>query len=206
MLDTHKDKRPETVINGIRRLYDTFGVFGWLIDPFKNLSIEEGKGTKDRILEAVFDEFEELALTTDTVGNFIAHPRSMDESKMRKKGKMDGPYKVVTQHDLLGGSVWDNSMDGIFSWDRFEKHLDPNSPKGAFYALKQRSQELTTELGSFDKILYDKRKNRFYFSGVCPLDGEQYNGTQMQMPYEKIYDRKKTAVRPEPPPSDEPPF
>lgn len=191
IIDTHRDKRPLLVIDMFRRLYDSYGINAWLVDPFKNLTVDENGGTKDRVLEAVFDDFEDLSLSTNTVGNFIAHPRSMDESKMRIKGNLKGPYKVVTQHDLLGGSVWDNSMDGIFSYHRQEIHDDPNSPHGSFYNLKQRSQEVTTRRGKFDNIYYDFDKNRFYFNGVCPLDGSVRVPVQANIEFKKPFQKKE---------------
>ncbi len=178
VLDTEKDKTPETIIKGFTDLHKTFKIDGWLVDSFKNMTIDESKGTKDRVMESVFDLFEDLSLSTDTVGNFIAHPRGMDETRMRKKGKLDGEYKIVSEHDLLGGSAWSNSMDGIFSYHRQEKHLDINSPKGSHITLKQKSQELTNGLGEFKNIFFDKKSNRFYFNGVCPIDGSMKEGIQ----------------------------
>lgn len=207
VLDTHKDRSPKTVINGFKDLYETFGTDGFLLDPWKNLTIDEGKTTKDVVLERVFGEFEDLVLDTDMVGNLIAHPKSMDERRMRKNGKLNGEYKVVTQHDLLGGSAWDNSMDGIFSYHRHEKHLNPNSPKGSFYTLKQRSQELTTKLGYYDQIHFDELTNRFYFNGVCPLDGSLLKGHQSEVKYENHYDKmKKAKPNMEAPLPTDPPF
>lgn len=182
VLDTDKDKTPERIIAGFTDLHKTFEIDGWLVDPHKNMTLNETKGlTKDRVMEAVFDQFEDLCLSTDTVGNFIAHPKNMDESRMRKKGKLDGEYKIITEHDLLGGSAWSNSMDGINCYHRQEKHIDPNSPKGMFISHKQKSQALTHELGEFKEIYFDKKTNRFYFNGVCPIDGSRREAYQTTM-------------------------
>lgn len=200
VLDTGPDKTPETLIKGFKSLHEAFGIYGWLVDPWKNIRLQNDlKETTDRVMEAAFDQFEELALSTDTVGNIIAHPKSMDETRMRKKGKLDGEYKVVSNHDLLGGSAWDNSMDGIFSYHRPERHLNPNSPKGGFYCLKQRSQELTHEPGEFKDIYFDKNSNRFYFSNVCPIDGSVRVPVQAEIDY--VFERAKNrGKKPEAPP------
>lgn len=210
VIDTWRDKTPEHLIKLLHKAHESFEFNAFLIDPFKNLTIDESKMTKDRVMESVFDKFEEFTLNTDTIGNFIAHPRNMDEKRMRVNGKLNGPYKVVNQHDLLGGSAWDNSMDGIFTYHRQEKHSDPNSPKGSFYSLKQKSQELTrTELGYFDGIYFDKKTNRFYFNDVCPLDGSILKGKQEEIKFDRPYDAIKKARQKKetpPPPDNEPPF
>lgn len=171
IIDTDRDKGHETVRETFRQMHDELGIFGWLIDSFKNLRYDESGGTKDRVLQDIVDDFKYMTLETNTCGNFILHPRSMKERDLRKNGTLKGPYKVITQHDLLGGSVWDNSLDSIYSWYRQNIHDDPNSPDGTFICLKQKMQELTNKRGEFDRIIYDFDRNRFYFSGITPIDG-----------------------------------
>lgn len=171
VIDTVRDNSPGTLIEAFRQAYYELGIFGWMADSFKNINYEEGKGTKDRALQYVVDDFKYMTIETDTCGCFILHPRGMKERELRKNGTLKGPYKVITQHDLLGGSVWDNSLDTLYSWYRQNIHDDANDPAGTLICINQKMQENTNKPGEFDGILYDIDKNRFYFSGICPLDG-----------------------------------
>src|SRR3989304_5950576 len=61
-LDTGRDNSYLTVAATIRKLCKEYPVYGWLIDPFKNLDFSEEKNlTKDRSLKIVVDEFKYLA-------------------------------------------------------------------------------------------------------------------------------------------------
>lgn len=160
-----KDKQYKNVIDNFNYWYDRHGFDGWIIDPFKNLQFEVN-GTMDMVLHKIFDDFKDVAVRTNSSVNIVAHPKSDNEPK-----KKDGSYKVVTQFNLLGGSAWDNSMDGIFSIHRPYAHLDPNDPTTWLYHLKQRKKHLVGNTGVYKHIEYNERKNRYYFEAHCPIDG-----------------------------------
>jgi len=160
-----KDKRYKALIDCFMYWFEKYGFDGWIIDPFKNIRYEQ-TGTMDYILHQIFDEFMELAVDTNSSINIVAHPKSTSEPK-----KKDGSYKVVTQLDLLGGSAWDNSMDGIFSIHRPYRHIEANDPRTYLYHLKQRKKHLVGETGVYKHIEYNMKKNRFFFDGHCPIDG-----------------------------------
>ena len=160
-----KDRKYTALIDTFMYFYEKYGFDGWIIDPFKNVRYEQ-TATTDIVLHHIFDEFKEVAINTNTSLNIISHPRSTNEPKHK-----DGSYKVVNQFDLLGGSAWDNSMDGIFSLHRPFAHINPNDPRMWLYHLKQRKKHLVGETGVYKHIEYNMKKNRFYFDGHCPIDG-----------------------------------
>lgn len=191
IIDTGRDNHYKTVLEAMRMLFYEYGIYGWLIDPWKNLIVNESGSTKDRVLQYALEDFKWMALETNTCGDFILHPKSMKERDLRKNGTLKGAYRVITQHDLLGGSVWDNSLDSIYSYYRQEIHDDPNSPWASFYCLKQKMQELTTKRGEYDNIYYEADKNRFYFNGVCPLDGSVRVPVQANIEFKKPFHKKE---------------
>jgi hypothetical protein len=208
-----KDRGYKNIIDNHRYFHEYHGCEGFLDDPFKNLILDYSLGRDDRILEATFAEFEEFALETHSFMNFVAHPKSMTEVKERPKGNAPAPYKVVTQFMLIGGSAWDNSMDGIFSIYRQNAHLDPQDPWVTFITLKQRKQQLTHRKGEYDKIEFDFFTNRFYFGGVCPIDGsiKDPKPQQATMNFQQPWNKKKSAKPPTTTTNDfvdndEPPF
>lgn len=159
------DKHYKSLIDSFNYWYEKEGFDGWVIDPFKNIRYDQ-TGTTDNVLHHIFDEIKDISIYTDTSVNIVAHPRSTRDAK-----KPDGSYKVVTQFDLLGGSAWNNSMDGIFSAYRPFSHKDPNDPSMWLYHLKQRKKHLVGDTGVFKHIEYVPQTNRHHFDGTCPIDG-----------------------------------
>jgi hypothetical protein len=209
-----KDRHYKNIIDNHRYFKEYHGCDGFVNDPFKNLVLDD-LGRDDRTLEKTFSDFEEFAMNEHVFMNFVAHPRAMTDVKERPKGNAPAPYKVCTQFFLLGGSAWDNSMDGIFSIYRQNAHLDPQDPWVTFITLKQRKQQLTHRKGEYDKIEFDFWTNRFYFGGVCPIDQsvKDPKPTQAKMDFQMPWNKKKKTTNNhagvfETPqlPEDEPPF
>lgn len=169
-----KEKSYKNLIDTYNYLFEKYGFDGWIIDPFKNVRYEQ-TGTTDVVLHHIFDEFKYCAVHTNSSINIVAHPRSLGDSRdARIGGKENGAYKPVNQFHLLGGSAWDNAMDGIFSVYRPNIHQDPNDRRAWLYHYKQRKKHLVGETGVYKHIEFDKLKNRFYFDGRCPLDPEDF--------------------------------
>lgn len=146
--------------------HDLYKVDGILIDPYKNIDQEEEQGRSDQHMDKVFKTFKRCALETNTSLNIIAHPRGQIEPK-----NPNGTYKICTQFMLAGGASWNNNMDGIFSVYRPNKHDKLTDPSVHLYTLKQRKQQLVGRVGVCEDIEFDFFKNRYYFGGICPIDG-----------------------------------
>lgn len=136
------DNHIDNIYDCLRRLHDKEGYDGILIDPFKNVRLDDG-GRDDQKLDVLFTKFKDLAVRTNTVMNWIAHP------KANVQRELNGVRLPCTQYMLLGGAAWDNNMDGIYSIFRHDLLNDPRSPYVTFLNLKQRKQDLTTERGTF---------------------------------------------------------
>lgn len=166
-----KDKRYKHLIDNYMYMYETYGIDGWIIDPFRSVRYDQLGGTLDYVLSQIFDEFKEAAILTNSSVNFIAHPKGDNDPFKRGKDGIITGYKPVNQYNLLGGSAWDNAMDGIFSVHRPYKHLDDNDPATYLYHHKQRKKHLVGDTGVYKKIEYNPKTNRYYFDGHCPIDG-----------------------------------
>lgn len=177
-----KDKSYESIIDTFMYLYEKKGFDGFIIDPFKNLKLPDGR--TDDVLHRVFDDFKECSLKTNTSVNIIAHPKSSNDNK-----NQDGSFKLVTQYELSGGAAWNNSMDGIFSVYRPFIHKNPNDKRMYLYHLKQRKKHLVGLTGVYKDIEFNWKTNRYYFDGYCPLDGSYM---------EPIFDESKKRKAAEP--------
>jgi len=168
-----KERTDISLIEHAKFLSKEFGIDGILLDPWKNIGVNgsEGAYTKDDILHRVFSNIKEVATYENISFNIVAHPKSVQNAK-----NADGSYKVVTPQDLAGGAAWNNSMDGIYSLYRPDEHTNPNDPGVWFFNLKQRMQDLTAERGVFKDIEWHKPTHRYYFAGVCPIDGRKKDG------------------------------
>lgn len=180
-----KDKHYNNILEHYRYLHECFGCTGFLTDPFKNL-IRDNQGTTDQDLQRVFDSYKEFGLETHSFNYIIAHPKATNDVRERRPVRPGEkvPYKVITQFDLLGGSAWDNSIDQILSVYRQNAHLDPLDPWVTLINLKQKKQALTNRKGEYANIEFVFPENRFYFGGVCPIDGKVRSPKPEQAPIE----------------------
>ena len=158
-----KNNHIDHIYDLLLRTYEKEGFDGVLIDPFKNVRMDEG-GREDQKLDALFSRFKNLAVETNCVMNWIAHPRSKVE-RLKDDQKMP-----CDQYMLSGGAAWDNNMDGIYSVLRPNSHIEPNDTSVHFYNLKQRKQKFTTKKGMYPFINYNQKIQRYIFNGNDPLD------------------------------------
>lgn len=160
------DRNYSNIMDHFMFMYEQYGIDVFLIDPFKALMLPDDE-RGDRQMTNVFIHSKEFALKTNTCFNYISHPKSVNDEKMK-----DGRYKVVNQFMQLGGSAWDINMDGQFSIYRPERHIDPNDVKVHLFNLKQRKSEIVgSNRGVYEKVKFDPHRKRYYFDGVDPIDG-----------------------------------
>lgn len=170
------DRRYENVLDDFKFMYEKFGIDGFLIDPFKSLILPE-TGRTDKMMDDLFISAKEFSLRTNTSFNFIAHPKSQNDVKENPKDPIS-PYKVVNQFMIAGGAAWDNNMDSQYSIYRPDRHINPADTKVHFHNLKQRQAELVgCNRGKYTQINFDPHRKRYFFDGICPLDGSAYDST-----------------------------
>jgi len=161
-----KKKKIEDIYNLLKRVFDDQGYDGILIDPYKNIDSSD-VAREDKFLHKVFDDFKDLAVRTNSVMNWIAHPRSgVTRIVSTKEGEK---LNVCNQYMLSGGAAWDNSMDGIYSVQRPDVLDKISSSKVSFHNLKQRKQEIVCERGDVDDIDFCIKQRRYFFKGDDPL-------------------------------------
>ena len=167
-----EDNKYQSLIDTYLYFYEKFGTNGLLGDPFKNLILPSGDRA-DVVLHQVFADFKLIALDTDSVIYWIAHPKS-DKSYRQQ----DGSFRYPTEFDLAGGSAWFNSMDWIGSYHRPNTHQDFSDPMGELHIRKVRKQQLVGLRGTMDDIEFSFKTNRFYFRNTCPVDGSELHSPQ----------------------------
>ncbi len=171
-----ENRKIDALYETIVRIYETYGCDGFLFDPYKN--VEQDPNVRDDIhLHRTFAKFTDLTLETNTVMNWIAHPRS-GVTRVDKNDKL----MVCNQYMISGGAAWDDSMDGIFSYHRPNVLEDLNDPWVQWFNLKQRKQELVARRGMVDEIYFDIKKRRYYFSNYDPIDQKMIN-TKDNLPF-----------------------
>jgi hypothetical protein len=162
------DRRYSNVIDEIEFYIDKFETDIVLVDPFKSIINDIGMGdSRDLALNELFINTKMLTQRKNINFNWIAHPKSFSDVKEK-----DGRFKVVTQFLVSGGAAWDNNMDGQYSVYRPQRHVSPSDPNVHFWNLKQRQSELVgVSRGVYESIIFDVRQKRYFFNGVCPIDG-----------------------------------
>lgn len=161
-----KEKKIDDIHDVFLRVYENYGVDAFLIDPFKNIDVDNGT-RDDRHLHRAFAKFQDLAVRTNTVMNWIAHPKS-GVSQVIQKGN-ESTAAICNQYMLAGGAAWDNSMDGIYTIHRPDILENKTSPNVEFINLKERDHLLVATPGTVEDITFDIKTRRYYFGGNCPL-------------------------------------
>lgn len=161
-----KNKKIDDIYKLLNRIYDDQGFDGMLIDPYKNIDSSDVP-REDKFLHKVFDEFKDLAIRTNSVMNWIAHPKSGVTRVITTKDEIK--LAVCNQYMLSGGAAWDNSMDGIYSIQRPFALDDISSSVVAFHNLKQRKQELVCIRGCVENINFNIKSRRYLFNGNDPF-------------------------------------
>lgn len=154
-----KSNHIDYIYDCLGNLHVKHGFDGVLIDPFKNVKTDNN-GRTDQMMDELFTKFKDFAVRSNTVMNWIAHPKANLERNR------DGKAVPCHQSMLLGGASWDNSMDGCYSIHRPYIYEDIKDTSVSFYNFKQRKQELTTQRGVYEHIDYDIKTSRYLFDGV----------------------------------------
>jgi hypothetical protein len=171
-----KDRAYRAVMDNFKFAHEKWGINAFLIDPWKslNLSAQDSKRS-DWLLDDLFIENKEFAVKTNSVMDYIAHPKSLTD--VRDGKGQDAPFKVVTQFMIAGGAAWDNNMDAQYSIYRPERHLNARDPRVEFHNLKQRNnEEVGAQRGVYKGITFDRLQRRYFFKGICPIDGSIERG------------------------------
>lgn len=161
-----KQRDIKYVIEMHKRIFEEYGFDGFLLDPYKNIKAEIGK-RDDQHLSDVFAQISEASIATNSVFNWIAHPRSGVSRTVDNGNSIE--IAPCNQYMLSGGAAWDNSMDGIYTPLRPYTVEDLTDNRVRFYNLKQRMQDLTAQRGHVDGITYDIKTRRYLFENRDPL-------------------------------------
>jgi twinkle protein len=151
-----KDRRPQAIMDLLAKIHAQHGFDGTLIDPFKNIK-QEIRERDDIYLQQLFSDTKDFAVETNSVLNWIAHP------KANVQRIVDQTLMPCDQYMISGGAAWDQSMDGIYSVFRPNLLDDIRDPNVWFLNLKQRKQALVAERGTVKDIYLDIRQNRYIF-------------------------------------------
>ena len=151
------NRTPSGIIEAFTKVHETFGVDGYLIDPWKSVKQNMGSVRADIWLEDILMSFKEFSLETDSIMCFIVHPKTLKDYT-----DQDGNFRLITPWDLNGGAAWYNSMDIIISLRKLEFNTE-------WYTWKVRKQHLAGSTGQFLDINFDMDSYRFKFGGNDPF-------------------------------------
>ncbi len=151
------DRTPAGIMEGFKETHDKYKVDGFLIDPWKSVKQNMDKRS-DLWLEDALMEFKIFSLETNSIMNYIVHPKSMKDYR-----DANGNYRIITPFDLNGGAAWNNSMDGIISLRRIDDVME-------WHSQKLRKQYLVGLTGKYETIYFDRHKYRYSFGDNDPFE------------------------------------
>jgi hypothetical protein len=150
------DRTPAGIMEAFKQIHERYGVDGYLLDPWKSVKQNMDKRS-DLWLEDALMEFKTFSLETDSIMNYIVHPKSMRDFR-----DANGNFRVITPFDLNGGAAWHNSMDVIISMRRIDDRTE-------WHSQKIRKQHLVGRTGMYESIFFDRDKYRFTWGNYDPF-------------------------------------
>ena len=157
------DRTPAGLIEAFSEQKNKHDVDGFLIDPWKSVKQDMNGMRSDLWMEDTLMEFKTFSLESDSIINFIVHPKSLKDYK-----DANGNFRVITPFDLNGGAAWNNSMDVIISLRKLEARTE-------WHSLKIRKQHLVGQVGSYESITFNKNEYRFSFGLSDPFNKGENN-------------------------------
>lgn len=183
------DRKFKTLQEGFRFMYEQFGCDHFIYDPWAGIELENNDRGDEKLIRA-FDDVKQFHLETNSVASIVGHAKAQTDARVSKDP--NSAFRVVNQFMILGGSPWDMKMDGQFSINRPERHLDPADNKVHFWNLKQRDAEIVgVQRGVTKGIELDVIKKQYYFDGVNPLTGEIRGTQQSEFAFTSLHKKQK---------------
>jgi hypothetical protein len=150
------DRTPAGIIEAFTEMYEKHQIDGFMADPWKSVK-QNITSRSDIWLEDTLMEFKKFSMETNSIMNFVVHPKSMRDYRDE-----DGNFRIITPFDLNGGAAWNNSMDVIISLRRTNEGTE-------WHSQKIRKQHLVGKPGMYEDMTFDMNSYRFGFGGMDVL-------------------------------------
>lgn len=157
-----EDHTPDLINEYLILTRKKYKVDGWLKDPFNQLSFDAGN-REDQFLRRVLATENKLAKQNKVCNVITAHPSGRPELDQ------NGLIICPDQYRLSGGTMWNNKMDNILAVNRPYHMVDKSDNRVEIHSMKIKKQKLVGIPGMIESQ-YDRRSNRYYFNGICPLE------------------------------------
>lgn len=153
---------PETLRDIATAMHAVQPFQGFIKDPWNTLT---HKADRDDIyLSNQLAAEKRLAKKLKIVNVILVHPKTPNLSNYdREKG-----FEVPKAYDIANGAMWNNKMDVIGAVHRTNYHLDKTDPMAVFVTHKVKKQNLVGLPGEV-QVKFDRKENRYYIHGACPL-------------------------------------
>jgi hypothetical protein len=159
-----EDHKVEVINEYLIHITRTFGVDGWLKDPWNSLDDDYGS-REDQFLRRALSKENKLAKQKKICNVISAHPAG--KPVKGEAGLLERP----NQWNLSGGNMWNNKLDNVLSLNRPYYFEDMSDTRVELHSLKIKKQKLVGIPGKID-LEFRRSTNRYYVDGVSPLDGK----------------------------------
>lgn len=164
-----------------KRMVQQYGINGFLIDPWKNLT-HNYKVNIDEYLREELNAEVRIGLKNDLINIICHHP----PTPLRDKNK---EYKAPSAFDLIGGQIWYATVYGMVCINRVD-NTSLNNTLTEIHVQKQKEQKLAGELTERDNpvlLKFEKRTGRF-LEKISDTDGD---GSYTRYPISDYFDSTK---------------
>lgn len=161
-----EDFKISTLFEKAEWLVKKHGIRGVIFDPYNTIDHEMEKGEREELYISRFmAKLKRFAVKHSISFNLVAHQNTAQEDKQN-----GGRYKKPDLNNIKGGGVFSSKSDNVLIVWRPDRALDKRDPKVIFASQKIKKQKLVGQPQEIEGIIFDIKKQRYYFNGINPLD------------------------------------
>jgi twinkle protein len=161
-----KDFKLMTVFEKAKYLVMKHGIRGLIIDPYNTIEHQLERGEReDLYISRFMGQLKRLAVECNISVNLVAHQNTAHKNK-----DDGGRYFRPDLNNIKGGGTFSAKTDNACIVWRPNRALDFKDPEVIFASQKIKKQKLVGQPQSIEYIVFDIKKQRYYFNGFNPLD------------------------------------
>lgn len=161
-----KDFKLDTIFQKAKYLIMKYGIRGLIIDPYNTIEHQMERGEReDLYISRFMSQLKRFSVENKISTNLVAH-----QLTAQKNEKDGGRYYKPDINKIKGGGTFADKTDNACTIWRPNRALDFRDPEVIFASQKIKKQKLVGQPQEVEFIVFDIKKQRYYFNGFNPLD------------------------------------
>lgn len=166
MIYPDKDFKLDTIFQKAKYLIMKYGIRGLIIDPYNTIEHQMERGEReDLYISRFMGNLKRFSVANNISSHLVAH-----QLTAQKNEKDGGRYYKPDINKIKGGGTFADKTDNACTVWRPNRALNFKDPEVVFASQKIKKQKLVGQPQEIEHIVFDIKKQRYYFNGSNPLD------------------------------------